>query len=455
VILFPMQVMTVSAFIAYLNETFRAIWDSQEVAVEGEVTGFRISQGQWVNFELKDDEALVSVFLPAAKLNVPLQDGMRVRLFGWPRVYPKYGKFSFSAERVELMGEGAWQKALALLRQKFVQEGLFDISRKRTLPRFPRRIALIASRESAAYGDFIRILNERWGGLEIDLYHVMVQGEHAPEQIVRAIEYANEQTEARVDRRGKPSPNPSLIRAGRQEDFQNPSLIRDLFPWDGNIQGWVSDEQSDGSRFYDALVLTRGGGSLQELMAFNDERVVRALFASRVPTLVGIGHERDITFAEEVADVRGSTPTDCARRLVPDKADVLFELAHLEEGIVLGMEAQLTAWRELIDSTVVLADHWLSRVRQRFDDLFLHAEEKSGRWMELLKTRLANGERLLASLNPRAVLERGYALVTDAFGRPCVESRGLAIGQDVHVQFRDGSLGATITSRSSYEEKTS
>ncbi|MDO8617450.1 MAG: exodeoxyribonuclease VII large subunit [Candidatus Uhrbacteria bacterium] len=374
-----MQTMTVSAFLAYVNETFKAIWDSTEIAIEGEVSGFKISQGQWVSFDLKDADALLNVFLPIWKLQVPVQDGLRVRVFGLPRVYPKYGKFSFSAERIDLAGEGALQKALALTRQKLEQEGLFDPSRKRSLPRFPERIALIASRESAAYGDFIRIVNERWSGLEIDLYHVLVQGERAPEQIARAIQVAN-----------TPHPNP-LLRKERE---------------------------------HDVLILTRGGGSLEELMAFNDERVVRALYASKIPTLVGIGHERDLTLAEEVADVRGSTPTDCARRLVPDRNEILYELATLQERIADDLQEKLDYWSRQADETVSMVD----------------------RWLEMIVLRSSSLERLLRSFDPRAVVKRGYAIVSDADGHPISSIKLLSPGKKMDIQLRDGEVEGVVES---------
>ncbi len=363
-----MQVMQVTEFLNYLNETFKAIWDPQEVAIEGEVSGYRLSQGQWASFDLKDTEALVNVFLPVWKLHVPVQDGMRVRVFGVPRVYPKYGKFSFNAERVELTGEGSLQKALALLRQRFETEGLFDPSRKRPLPAFPTRIALIASRESAAYGDFIRILNERWGGLEIDSYHVLVQGERAPESIVRAMKQAGE-----------------------------------------------------GS--YDVIVMTRGGGSLEELMAFNDERVVRAIFASPIPTLVAIGHERDMMFAEEVADVRGSTPTDCARRLVPDRKDVLYALAMKQEQITNGVKNIMNIWETTVDDAIIHVQHWVER----------------------LSDRCASLVRLVSSYDPRQVVKRGYAIVrTD---QEIVTSiNQIKAGAHLSIDVKDGKVESLVES---------
>lgn len=388
-----MHIMTVTSFVQYLNETFRAIWDIQQVAIEGEVTGYRLSAGQWVNFDLKDDQALVSVFLPAAKCSLPLQDGMRIRVFGWPRIYPKYGKFSVNAERLELVGEGTLQKALLLLRQKLEAEGLFEVSRKRLLPRFPKRIALVASRESAAFGDFLRILNERWAGLEIDLYHVMVQGEQAPTQIVNAI--------AQAQKRHAKEP-------------------------------------------YDALVLTRGGGSLEELMSFNDERVIRAVFVSKIPTLVGIGHERDLTLAEEVADVRGSTPTDCARRLVPDKIDVLYEVAQAEQRILERFQSTLQFYQQKIDQVALHADHWLTGLMVKLTHLSTRLDREADTWLVRLQDRVLTATRLLESYNPRAVLARGYALVYDGDGRPCADKARLAQESMITIELRDGKLQARV-----------
>ncbi|MCC7523058.1 exodeoxyribonuclease VII large subunit [Candidatus Uhrbacteria bacterium] len=366
-----MQILSVSQFVAYLNETFKAIWDSNEVAIEGEVSNYRVSQGQWVNFDIKDEESLVSCFMVLGKLRLPIEDGMRVRLFGYPRVYPKYGKFSFNVDRVELVGEGAIKKALAALRAKLQAEGLFDPSRKRTLPRFPKRIALIASRESAAYGDFIRIVNERWSGLEIDLYHAIVQGDKAPDSVMSGIERAH-----------KNGP-------------------------------------------YDTIVITRGGGSFDELMAFNDERLVRAIFASKIPTMVAIGHERDLSLAEEAADIRASTPTDCARRLVPDKRDVLFEIASLEQGIVAAILSQIEEGRRLIELATTGAEHWIENFR----------------------TRVASLLRLVASFDPKAVLKRGFAIITTEDGSIVSSVKSAKAGMPVSIQLRDGAIGARIEGR--------
>jgi len=380
-----MTVFSVTDFIAHINDVLTRSWDAEELCVEGEVSGFRVSQGQWVNFDLKDDQGLVNIFMTVWQLRVPLEDGMKVRVFGTPRVYAKFGKFSISANRIELVGEGALKKALAALKARLEAEGLFDASRKRALPVFPNRIALVASRESAAYGDFVRIVNERWRGLEIHSYHVKVQGMGAAEDIARAIAQAN---------------------------------LR-------------SDE-------YDVLILTRGGGSFEELMSFNDEQVVRAIHASKIPTLVGIGHERDITLAELAADVRGSTPTDCARRLVPDRKDVLRDLAFHTDKIESGLRETIRAKYELVEKALRLPAVWLAQQSQSLQQLTSLCESNVRQWMQTLRDRLGHDVRLLGSLDPKGVLARGYSMLKDAQGRAVTTVKGLAVGQPVTVVMRDG-----------------
>jgi len=385
-----MRILSVSDFLSLVNETLKALSEYEEFGVEGEVSGYHVSQGQWVSFDLKDDAGLVNIFMPIWKQKIPIEDGMKIRVVGIARVYPKYGKFSISAEKIELVGEGALRKALALLRARLEQEGLFDPSRKRPLPRFPKKIALIASRESAAYGDFARIVGERWPLLEIDSYHVVVQGDKAPPQIIKALESA-------------------------QEDSS-----------------------------YDAIVLTRGGGSFEDLMAFNDEGLARAIHASKIPTLVAIGHERDISLAEEVADVRGSTSTDAARRLAPDHRDVEFEIASMMQNIIGETERRVAQKTAVVDGVLVSASRWIEGYRQELDHLTSSALDGMERLRETLSERVKSTIRLLRSLDPKAVLERGYTLVRDAKGRVVGTVSQLSKGQAVEVQFKDGTVGATV-----------
>lgn len=376
--------MPVSEFVDVVNATFKETWPS-DIAIEGEVSGFRVSQGQWVSFDLKDDKALVNVFMTVWNLRVPVEDGMKVKVYGTPRVYPKYGKFSLSAERVEVSGEGSLRRALAMLRQRLEKEGLFDASRKRVLPRFPKRIALIASRESAAYGDFLRILDERWRGLDVDSYHVVVQGENSPRSVMAALEVAQ-------------------------------------------------------TGEYDAIVITRGGGSFEDLMAFNDEQLVRAIHASKIPTLVAIGHERDITLAEEVADVRGSTPTDCARRLVPDRKDVLYEIATMQQNVDDAMSAIFEQGRRLLERVMFAPGLWLQARQMDCRRLSEQVEVNAKNWLVFLQQRLETRMSILSSLDPKKVLSRGYAIVRDTTGKVISHKNTVRDGQSLELRFQDGVL---------------
>lgn len=388
-----MRILSVSQFLDLVNETLKALSEYEVFGVEGEVSGYRLSQGQWVNFDLKDGDALVNIFMPIWKLKIPIEDGMKVRVTGAARVYPKYGKFSISAESVEAVGEGALRKALAALRARLEAEGLFDPSRKRSIPRIPHRIALIASRDSAAYGDFARITAERWPLLEIDLYHVLVQGEKAPADIVSAL---------------------------------------------------ASVQAMSKTREYDAIVITRGGGSFEELMAFNDESLVRAIHASSIPTVVAVGHERDLSLAEEVADIRGSTPTDAARRLVPDRKDIEYELASMANRVLNQIEHDMDSKREKISRVLDLGFRWIGGYRSDLERMASSISDAVERNRATFRERVEQTARLLKSLDPKAVLGRGYAFVRDPAGKVISGVSGLSRGGAVEIQMKDGVAGATV-----------
>lgn len=388
-----MKILSVSQFLDLVNETLKALSEYEVFGVEGEVSGYKVSQGQWVSFDLKDADALVGIFMPIWKLKVPVEDGLKVRVTGVSRVYPKFGKFSISAEQVELVGEGALRKALALLRARLEKEGLFDPTRKRSVPRIPKRIALVASRESAAYGDFCRITKERWPLLEIDLYHVVVQGEKAPPDVISALKTAQQKVKDRA---------------------------------------------------YDAIVITRGGGSFEELMAFNDESLVRAIHASKIPTLVAIGHERDVTLAEEVADVRGSTPTDLARRIVPDARDVEYEISSIASRILQSVDRELESKRVLIDRMVHIGFRWVERYATSLERCRASVVNGMDRMIRSLSDRMTSTTRLLKSLDPKSVLGRGYSFVRSTNGGVIGSVEDLSKGQVVEVQFKDGLAGASI-----------
>lgn len=362
--------LSVSDFVALTNQTLEHVFPF--VSVVGELANFRISKNRWVYFDLKDDEASVRFFGTIYMLPGPLEDGMLLEVRGNPRLHPQFG-FSVTVQSMRPVGEGAIRKAAQLLEAKLAAEGLFAPERKRLLPYPPQRIGLVTSGESAAYADFIKILGARWQGLQIELADVQVQGERAPGQLIAAVQWFNEQADPP-----------------------------------------------------DVLVLIRGGGSADDLQAYNVEGVVRTVAASRIPTLVAIGHEVDVSLAELAADQRASTPSNAAELLVPDRREILAQLAGVRN--------------ELDDAMTVLFDDG----RQRLADAVEDADERVGRIMERQVTALAARRQLAVALDPNLALARGFAIVRGADGRAVRHRSQLAEGAIVDITLAEVSASAEI-----------
>lgn len=327
----------VSDFIALTNQTLEYAYPS--VAIEGEVASFKVNQGKWVFFDLKDEQSSVGCFMSLYSLRVPIQDGMKVIVTASPKL-TNWGKFSLTVRAIRPVGEGALKKSFELLKAKLEGEGLFAPERKRPLPQVPHHIGVISSTQAAGYADFVKILNDRWGGIKIDVAQVQVQGEAAPDQIIRAIRYFNEQAE-----------------------------------------------------LPEVLVVIRGGGSADDLSVFNDELLVREIAASRIPTLVGVGHEVDTTLADYVADVRAATPSNAAQILVPDRSAILRATRDRVRAILPRVEYAIADEKE--------------QVRSRMERVFMRIEDEHAD----TAYRLQSIRRVLAELDPNKVLARGYALV--------------------------------------------
>ncbi len=332
----PLQ-LSVSEFVALTNQTLEYAYPT--VSVIGEVTEFRISQGKWVSFKLKDADAVVNCFLGVHQLRMPIEDGMKLLVVANPRLSNK-GYFNLNVRAIKPVGEGSIKKGFELLKAKLEAEGLFAPERKRRLPRVPQHVAVVTSTESAAYADFCKIINERWGGMSVEVAHTQVQGVPAPDQMIRAIRYFN-------------------------------SL--EVLP--------------------EVLIIIRGGGSAEDLGTFNDEPLARAIAESRIPTLVGVGHEVDHSLADMVADVRAATPTNAAEILVPDKQEIIRS-AHQQA-------------KSLSYQLVQAIDEYSARTKEQLNAAFRRIQEKLDEHFE----RLAALRLATAQLNPENVLRRGYALL--------------------------------------------
>lgn len=329
--------LSVSDFIALTNQTLEYAYPVIEI--EGEVSSFKVNQGKFVFFDIKDAGASVGCFMMLFALRVSIEDGMKVIVTASPKL-TQWGKFSLTVKAIRPSGEGSLKKSFELLRAKLDNEGLFAPERKRAIPVAPQHIAVISSTQAAGYADFIKIVNDRWGGVVIDVAHVQVQGESAPDQIIRALKYFNS---------------------------------REVLP--------------------EVIIIVRGGGSADDLSAFNDELLVREIAASRVPTVVGVGHEVDETLADLAADVRAATPSNAAQLVVPDRQEMIRTSRAKVQSLLPRIER------------IVAEERYAARaaLEGAMNSLELRVED---RLRSLHQTR-----QLLTELDPHRVLERGYALL--------------------------------------------
>jgi len=374
--------ITVSEFNSLLNQTLTFAYP--EVVVEGEVSSFKINQDKWIFFDLKDEHNLVGCFMTIYQLKTELEDGMLIRVKATPQL-TKWGKFSLTVKEVELAGEGSVKRAFEMLKSKFEKEGLFLEDRKRELPLYPQRVGLITSNRAAAFNDFITILEDRWSGLDVEHIQVQVQGPSAPDQISKAIEHMN------------------------------------MF----------------GS--YDVLVIIRGGGSAEDLQAFNSEEVVRAIYASNIPTLVAIGHEDDVTLSELVADVRGATPTDAARRLVPDKNELLEKIGAIQSKNLNMLEGISAKGRSVLDSFYYSIEARINNMRHTAADSYMRSINSIDRHMQAVLSAIQLQRKLLKSLDPSAILSRGYS-ITRVNGKVIKSSDEYITGAELMIQLHKGQI---------------
>lgn len=363
--------LSVSDCIALVNQTLEYAYPV--VLVEGEVASYKVNQGKYVFFDLKDQQGTLNCFMSLYQLRIPLEDGMKVRVVASPKL-TQWGRFSLTVREVMPVGEGSLKRAFELLKAKLEAEGLFAPERKRRLPAMPRRIGVVTSTQAAGYADFVTILNERWGGLEVVVAHTLVQGMQAPRQMVRAIDHFNTMAEP-------------------------PEVI----------------------------ALIRGGGSADDLAAYNDEPLVRAIAASRVPVIVGVGHETDTSLADLVADVSAVTPSNAAQLLVPDRQAIARAVDDDVRQMLLHMQRRVV-------STVQQVDVALRRMVQRTTSMY-----------DTLALRATELRAVLAQLDPRAALRRGYAIVTTPDGAVLGRTAPPQVGQATRIETKDYYVTAEIT----------
>jgi exodeoxyribonuclease VII large subunit len=377
-----------------LEASFPAVW------VSGEVSNFSRPQSGHCYLTLKDQRAQLRAALwrhAAARVRFELGDGLEVICRGHLDVYAPRGSYQLIIEHIEPRGIGALELALRQLRDKLAREGLFDRARKRPLPRFVRRIAVVTSPSGAAIHDFLQVLRRRWRGADVLVLPCRVQGAGAAEEIAAAIHTANR------------------------------------LPW-----------------AIDCLVVTRGGGSLEDLWAFNEEVVVRAIHASRIPVVSAVGHEIDVTLADLVADVRALTPSEAAELVAPAAEEVLAQLRQTEKRLAAAVRWQVASARARLDA--LAGRRVLRRPHEWIENLVRGLDERSARAARAVRgrLRLARGQSdqaaaRLESLSPLAVLGRGYSLTERlADGRIVRDAAELAAGESVRTRFARGRATSRI-----------
>jgi len=383
--------LTPTVFLNAVNQTLEYAYSS--VTIVGEVASFKVNQGKWVFFDIKDEESSVPCFMTLWSLRQPIEDGMKVMVRGVPKM-TKWGKFSFTVTAVQPVGEGSLKKAYEMLKRKLTAEGLFDSAKKRPLPEDLTRLGVISSTAAAGYADFIKIINARWGGMKVSVAHTQVQGLDAPEQIIRALRYFNERADVQV------------------------------------------------------IAILRGGGSADDLACFNDEMLVREIAASRIPVITGIGHEVDESLADLAADVRASTPSNAAEMLTRDRKEELGRLTRTmnraEQVLLQAVERAKRENREKLVgiSRSLLAEQvepalrrnrqTIERVAQalltRYIEPMIHSNNSKMQQMlqkiqgecHKMETEVASKMRVLEALNPEKVLKQGYAILSGKISPGCV-----------------------------------
>lgn len=378
----------------HLEQKFNSLW------VSGEISGLSRPNSGHIYFSLKDARSQIKAVVwrsNVEKFNIDfLEEGLEVVCLGNLDVYGPRGVYQLNLRKIEPLGQGALQLAFRKLHVRLQGEGLFDPAHKKQLPRFPKRVAVVTSPSGAAVRDFLQVVNRRWANIEIIIVPVQVQGQGSAEQIENAI---------------------TAI-----QDFADPP---------------------------DVVVLTRGGGSIEDLWSFNDERVCRAIFHCPIPVICGVGHEVDVTLADLVADVRALTPSEAAERLVPDRREVLEMLAMGRRRLGLALKNRLKMAQQqlaLLAHKPVLTQP-LDRIRsdeRQLDELGKQMQRSMLRRVEASQNQLGRIVAQLESLNPLSVLARGYSLTSNEAGEMLIDSKSVSKGDRINTRLRAGQITSRV-----------
>ena len=385
-----------------INQHLRGLIAADEllssVFVRGELSNFKLHSSGHIYMTMKDEGGVLRAVMfrsNASRLKFRPDNGMKVIAHGRVDVFPRDGQYQLYVDELIPDGVGALYVAYEQLKEKLAAEGLFDQQYKKPIPRCPGRIALVTSPTGAAVRDMLRILRARWPISRIRIYPVRVQGPEAPGEICQGISFINEHSLA------------------------------------------------------DVIITGRGGGSIEDLWAFNDEGVARAIFASRIPVISAVGHEPDFTIADFVADLRAATPSNAAELAVPDREELAAQLRMTGARLLqlerhrIALERQrvaaLASKRVLTSPMNYIEDRALAleHVRRRFEDLMQFG-------MTARRERLARAVGVLDALSPMKVLSRGYAMTADENGKLIRSVKQLRENETIELRLVDGSAKCRV-----------
>ncbi len=396
-----------------LEDEFSLVW------IKGEISNFKPHySGHWY-FNLKDQKSQISAVMFKGfnqRMKIKPEDGLEVLIRGRVTVYEPRGNYQIMCELIEPVGLGALQKAFEKLKAKLAGEGLFESARKRAIPKFPTRIALVTSPTGAAVKDMINVLTRRFKGLDVTVLPCAVQGSAATTEIVRAIQMANQVVPP-----------------------------------------------------FDVMIVGRGGGSIEDLWAFNEESVARAIAESKIPTISAVGHEIDFTIADFVADLRAPTPSAAAELVVQNAMQISEKVEKLERSMLVLLRGRIAGLRnhaarltshlvdpkkkirearersaELVGRLHRLMVNKIEGGRQELDFVGLQLHKGIEGRMSDSKHRLENLMGVLNSLSPLAVVDRGYSIVT-ASGKVLKSVKNLKVNEKIEVKVADGKFKAEVT----------
>lgn len=393
------KVVTVSELTKYLTTLIAGDSALRNLAVTGEISNFKRYGSGHCYFNLKDRQAIIPCVMfrsSAQRLRFLPQDGLQVIAAGRVAVYAEGGRYQLYVENMAPKGVGDLALAFEQLKERLAEEGLFDAAYKKPLPLYPRKIGIVTSASGAVLRDIYRVSKRRFPAVQLVLKPVQVQGRGAAEQIAAAIGFFNA-----------------------------------CYP-------------------VDVLIVGRGGGSLEDLWAFNEEVVVRAIFKSAIPVISAVGHETDFTLADFVADQRAATPSQAAELAVRDAGEIAGQLQNIRARLANALKGKLAGERArlqgLLDRPVLKQPEiMLAGKRQQLDFLRNALLKNSQRQLMERKRRTEHLVDKLEMVNPVRVLRRGYAIGSRADGGILTTVQGVQTGENIQVRLADGILHATVT----------